>query len=51
MSQNQPWFIAFAPVDEPRIAVAVTVECGGSGTGGEVAAPIAARVMQELLSG
>jgi peptidoglycan glycosyltransferase len=51
VSQNQPWFIAFAPVDEPRIAVAVTVECGGSGTGGEVAAPIAARVMQELLSG
>jgi peptidoglycan glycosyltransferase len=51
VQQNQPWFIAFAPVREPRIAVAVTVECGGSGTGGEVAAPIARQVMQELLSG
>jgi peptidoglycan glycosyltransferase len=51
VQQNQPWFIAFAPVTDPRIAVAVTVECGGSGTGGEVAAPIAKQVMQELLSG
>jgi penicillin-binding protein A len=51
VAQNQPWFIAFAPVTDPRIAIAVTVECGGSGTGGEVAAPIAKQVMQELLSG
>ena len=45
---NQPWFIAFAPVDRPRIAVAVTVE-RSSGQGGTVAAPIAKRVMEALL--
>ena len=36
-------FIAFAPVEEPRIAVAVVVENGGHG--GSVAAPIAKRIM------
>jgi peptidoglycan glycosyltransferase len=39
------WFIAFAPADDPQIAVAVIVENGGSfgseATGGAVAAPIA----------
>ena len=40
-------FIAFAPVDEPRIAVAVIVENGGSG--GAVAAPIARRIMDRYL--
>jgi penicillin-binding protein A len=45
---NQLWFIAFAPVQDPRVAIAVTVECGG-GFGGTVAAPIAKAVMQELL--
>lgn len=37
------WFIGFGPTDDPRIAVAVVVEGGGSGGG--VAAPIAARVI------
>jgi len=45
---NQPWFIAFAPVENPRIAIAVTVE-RSEGTGGEVAAPIAKNVIQALL--
>ena len=36
-------FVAFAPVDDPRIAVAVVVENGGHG--GSVAAPIARQVM------
>ncbi|NNJ95356.1 MAG: penicillin-binding protein 2 [Halobacteria archaeon] len=36
-------FIAFAPVDVPRIAVAVIVENGGSG--GAVAAPIARKIL------
>ena len=40
-------FIAFAPVDQPRIAVAVVVENGGSGSG--VAAPIARKVIEEWL--
>lgn len=45
---NQAWFIAFAPVNQPRIAVAATVE-RTSGQGGTVAAPIAKRVMETLL--
>jgi peptidoglycan glycosyltransferase len=45
---NQPWFIGFAPRDNPRIAVAVSVE-SVQGTGGEVSAPIAKRVMEALL--
>jgi peptidoglycan glycosyltransferase len=45
---NQVWFIAFAPAGRPRIAIAVTVE-RSDGTGGEVAAPIAKRVLETLL--
>jgi peptidoglycan glycosyltransferase len=45
---NQAWFIAFAPRHDPKVAIAVTVECT-SGTGGDTAAPIAKQVMQELL--
>jgi penicillin-binding protein 2 len=40
-------FIAFAPVDHPRIAVAVVVEHGGGG--GATAAPIARKVMDAYL--
>ena len=40
-------FIAFAPLDQPRIAIAVVVENGSSGSG--VAAPIAKAVMDEYL--
>ena len=40
-------FIAFAPVDNPRIAVAVVVENGGSGS--RTAAPIARRVLDHYL--
>lgn len=42
------WYIAFAPAESPRIAVAVMVENGG--TGGGAAAPIAKQIMQEALS-
>jgi penicillin-binding protein A len=49
---TQPWFIAFAPVDEPRIAIAVTVERQPPGSaGGTVAAPIAKSVLETLLGG
>ena len=48
------WFIAFAPANAPRYAVAVIVEHGGDfgseATGGEVAAPIAKQVLQNLLA-
>jgi penicillin-binding protein 2 len=42
-------FIAFAPVEDPRIAVAVIVENGGHG--GAVAAPVARQVMDAHLGG
>jgi penicillin-binding protein A len=45
---TQPWFIAFAPVDNPRMAIAVTVE-RTTGQGGTVAAPIAKQVLEALL--
>jgi penicillin-binding protein 2 len=41
-------FIAFAPIDEPQIAIAVIIENGGSGSG--VAAPIARAVMDIYLA-
>jgi peptidoglycan glycosyltransferase len=47
---TQPWFIAFAPVENPRIAIAVTVE-RTTGQGGTVAAPIAKAVLEALLGG
>ena len=42
-------FIAFAPVDDPKIAIAVIVENGGHG--GAVAAPIARKIMDQYLIG
>jgi peptidoglycan glycosyltransferase len=46
---TQPWFIGFAPRQNPKIAVAVTVERSQGGFGGTVAAPIARQVIEELL--
>ncbi len=48
-TSNQAWFICFAPVPNPKIAIAVTVE-RTQGEGGTVAAPIAKQVMQVLLN-
>ena len=42
-------FIAFAPVENPKIAIAVFVE--NAGFGGSAAAPIAALIMEKYLSG
>ena len=47
---TQPWFIGFAPVGDPKVAVAVTIERTAGGFGGTVAAPIAKNVIQTLLS-
>ncbi|BBB93037.1 MAG TPA: penicillin-binding transpeptidase domain-containing protein [Methylomusa anaerophila] len=41
------WFIGFAPADNPRVAMAVIVENGGSG--GSVAAPIARQIFEQAL--
>jgi penicillin-binding protein 2 len=45
--RDHAWFIAFAPVEAPRIAVAVLVENGGFGA--SAAAPIARAVMDAFL--
>jgi len=47
---NTTWFIAFAPAENPRVAVAVTLE-NQHGFGGTTAAPIAKQLMQAVLSG
>jgi penicillin-binding protein 2 len=45
--KDHAWFIAFAPVEAPRIAVAVLVENGGWGA--SAAAPIARKVIDAYL--
>ncbi len=45
---NQAWFIGFAPADDPKIAVAATIECTSS-FGAQVAGPIARSVMETIL--
>jgi penicillin-binding protein 2 len=45
--RDHAWFIAFAPAEAPRIAVAVLVENGGFGA--SAAAPIARKVMDAYL--
>jgi peptidoglycan glycosyltransferase len=47
-SANDTWFVAFAPADDPRVAVAVALS-NQTGTGGATAAPIARAVMQAVL--
>jgi peptidoglycan glycosyltransferase len=47
---TEPWFIGFAPANNPKVAVAVTVARTQGGFGATVAAPIAKDVMQTLLA-
>jgi penicillin-binding protein 2 len=47
--RDHSWFIAFAPVEDPKIAVAVLVENGGFGAA--AAAPIARKVIDAYLLG
>ncbi|MFL5823722.1 MAG: peptidoglycan D,D-transpeptidase FtsI family protein [Solirubrobacteraceae bacterium] len=47
---TQPSFVAFAPADNPKIAIVVSVHQSQGGFGGTVAAPIARSVLQTLLS-
>ncbi|HSK52025.1 MAG TPA: penicillin-binding transpeptidase domain-containing protein, partial [Clostridia bacterium] len=44
--ESHSWFIGFAPVDEPRVAIAVLVE--QAGRGGAVAAPMAGDLMERF---
>ena len=45
--RKHAWFVAFAPVDKPVIALAVLVENGGGGS--SVAAPVAREVLDAYL--
>ena len=48
------WYIAFAPAQTPRVAVAVLVEDGAdrlSATGGALAAPVGRAVIEAALQG
>lgn len=45
--RNHGWFMAFAPVDRPRIAIAVLAENGG---GSSAAYPVARKVMDAWLT-
>ncbi|MCR4299197.1 MAG: penicillin-binding protein 2 [Gallionella sp.] len=47
--RDHAWFIAFAPAEQPRIALVVLVENGGHG--GSTAAPIARKVLDYYLLG
>ncbi len=47
--RDHSWYIAMAPVDRPRVALAVIVE--NAGFGSEAAAPIARRVFDYLIAG
>jgi penicillin-binding protein 2 len=44
--QDHAWFAAFAPVRDPEVVVVVLVERGGKG--GQVAAPIARRILNAI---
>lgn len=44
--QPHAWFVGFAPVDQPRVAIAVLVEQGGSGA---AVAPIGAAMLRAAL--
>jgi peptidoglycan glycosyltransferase len=46
--RNVTWFLAFAPAERPRVAIAVVLE-NQTGTGGTTAAPIAKQVLEALL--
>lgn len=48
-NRDHAWFISFAPVEKPSIALAVLVENGGHG--GSTAAPIARKVLDYYLLG
>jgi penicillin-binding protein 2 len=45
---DHTWFVAFAPYDQPKVALAVLVQGGKSGGG--VAAPLASKILEETLS-
>jgi penicillin-binding protein 2 len=47
LSRDHAWFVAFAPVSDPRYAISVLVEHGGSGS--KAAAPLAKKIIKKVL--
>ncbi|MCC5941610.1 MAG: penicillin-binding protein 2 [Balneolaceae bacterium] len=47
--ENHGWFIAYAPMDNPQIAIAVLTE--NTGFGSQSAAPIASLIIEQYLTG
>ena len=47
---TDPWFIGFAPANHPEVAIAVVLKHVQGGFGGTDAAPIAAKVIKQLLA-
>jgi len=47
MKRDHAWFVAFAPVQDPKYAISVLVEHGGSGS--SAAAPIAKKVIKKVI--
>jgi penicillin-binding protein A len=48
--RTQPAFVAFAPAQDPKIAIAVMIDQSNGGYGATVAAPVAKAVLRVLLS-
>lgn len=46
--EDHAWFVAYAPADDPEIAVALIVE--NSGHGGSVAAPLVAKLLESYFA-
>ena len=47
LEREHAWFVAFAPVKDPKYAISVLVEHGGSGS--KAAAPIAKKIIKKVL--
>ena len=48
VKDNHTWFISFAPYEDPRYAVVTFVQ--GAKSGGGVSAPIAAKILEDILN-
>jgi penicillin-binding protein 2 len=46
-NRDHAWFVAYAPVENPQVSIAVLVEHGGHG--GEAAAPMAKKVFEKFI--
>ena len=48
LKDNHTWFLCFAPYDKPKYALCILVE--GAKSGGGVAAPLTAKIMEEIFA-